>query len=435
MKEELQALQSIGCNDAFKARTKELILTSIKSEANDVSFVDTLSLTFKQFTRQLSAKPLGVMILVAGIIIGPGIATVSAARASLPGDTLYTLKRGLENVELSLTFSDKKKAEKKIEHVATRLTELHRITQEQSPSPEREQKMVLALEELKKDTDDVNKRLQTAKDDNDVTENDVVELARIIEEKTSDYKETLKSSKDHLSDDIAANVEEIDLALSTVQEVAIGALNIIAEEEASGESEISKEDLKTRVESQLQTVQEQIAGLLSRVDLANGLAQELASLTAPQPESNNESDNPIISEEPAKNEILTNLSESISKIADEQISYISELIEMGELRTALDEISSAKSRADELALELRVYRVSLETQLQSIPQPEEQNVSDQESVEDEPSNEESDKANMDEENVEEPTAVNEDETTTDETQNTEDEPESEQSQDESNGEE
>ncbi len=53
--------------------------------------------------------------------------TVLAAQASLPGDTLYPVKRLTEKVEVALATSEKSKAEVEAAHAAERLTELSEL--------------------------------------------------------------------------------------------------------------------------------------------------------------------------------------------------------------------------------------------------------------------------------------------------------------------
>lgn len=414
--QEFQKLKHIQLSADNKSDIKRQVLSGIHmNQVKQPTLVETLSLIFKSSLRQLSAKPVGMMILAIGVIIGPGIATVSAARSSLPGDRLYSLKRSLENVELSLALSENKKTEKKIDQVATRLTELHRITQEQTPSPEREQKIVLALEELKKDTEDVKSRLETAKNEPQNTDEEVVALAKIIEEKTSDYKETLKTSKTQLSAVVADDVEDLENALSTVQEVAIDALTIIVEDHEDAEGEepaVTTEDLQEKVEQQLVTLKEQVEGVQQRLTAtkdheallaAQNEEKEAAELDTSDEEANESAETSTESDSVEENEeaqdeeennVVSDLESKLSGIIDDQIVYIDELLAIQEFRAALDQLLQTKNEVDALSSELKEYRLSLpeldipepiEEEPQEEPQQDTGDEQDQESTETEES--------------------------------------------------
>src|SRR3990167_7434630 len=66
------------------------------------------------------------------VIVGLVNATTVAAKNSLPGQTLYPVKKTVERVELVLTINDEKKTEKKIKNAGTRLYEAHQIVEQNS---------------------------------------------------------------------------------------------------------------------------------------------------------------------------------------------------------------------------------------------------------------------------------------------------------------
>ncbi len=385
---QFKDLKDIQLSEDSKNLLKQQLLSEldfgVSKNNSSASFFAILALYFQEAIRRISLKPLGMVILVAGIIVGPGIATVSAARSSLPGDTLYPLKRSLETVELSFAFTEKKKATKEVGQIANRLTELNRITQEQTPSPERQQKIVLALEELKKNTDTVKKRLDSTKEENtsDNSSDDALEIARIIEEKTASYKQDLKTSVEQLGHEVAQDSEDIQLALSAVQEVAINALNIIAVNHEDGGEEVSKEDLKKSVQAQLATVKEQVNGFTKRledvelitkqieenslVSIEATLVEESKDDDTTEDDSSNDSDS---TEEPSttkEQDLLVTMRGSLETKIQEQISFIEELIELGEFKTALDRLSETKTEIDVLSQNLRLERKNRQAKLDAL---------------------------------------------------------------------
>ena len=409
IKNELKELKKLEAHHEWKEETRKSLLLELglneSVSAGKQSIFQTIKALSKDTLRQLSLKPVGIFIIILGVIIGPGIATVSAARLSLPGDALYSLKRGLETVQISLTFSEKKKAEKKIEHVANRLDELQRITHEQTPSIERDENIVLVLAGLKEDTEEVKLHLETAAEEG----SEVIEIALIIEEKTSEYKETLRASVDQLSEEVADDVEDIELALSTVQGIAIDAINIIAEDHEEGSEEVSTEDIKKLVQEQLDDVKEQVETLSSRISELRGIESEFAvdeepvdgdeeaenpdavdeetsveSESADQTEEDAEStdsepNDPENTEEESLEEVteelsgdvsqsLSDLQDQLSGLINEQLQFVDELIGLEEYSTALDRLSETKETIDELALQLRNTKDVIEEVAEETPE-------------------------------------------------------------------
>jgi len=77
-----------------------------------------------RFSRPVFA---GILLLVA---IGLVNATAVAAKKSLPGETLYPVKKTVEKLQLTLTIGETKKTEVRIQQAETRLTEARTILSE-----------------------------------------------------------------------------------------------------------------------------------------------------------------------------------------------------------------------------------------------------------------------------------------------------------------
>ena len=71
----------------------------------------------------MKLAPRLALYLVITVLIG-GFFTVNASASSLPGDSLYGLKLGLEQTRLSLSFDDDSKAELELEFEDERLSEV-----------------------------------------------------------------------------------------------------------------------------------------------------------------------------------------------------------------------------------------------------------------------------------------------------------------------
>lgn len=379
IKSEMQKLSAIAPDSEWKNRNQQALLNELNIE--EVSSRKTSSVVrplissfFNGIFSGITWRPVGVIsVLLAVVIAGPGLAAVNAARASLPGDTLYTVKRTLERVELQLAFTEESKTEAKLNHLGNRLTELQRITQEEPPSPQREEKIVMALAELKKESSDVQERLKTL----DKDDQDIVKLAKAIDEKTSGYKDSLKAAVESLHEDVAGDTEEdIDQALSTVQDVALGALDVLVEKHEGGDTEVSDEELKERVQKQLETTKGLIASLKSRV--VQSVLEENSDTETPEEQENAEEETE--EEEPAEEadqesedteeeageskeaglELEGLNPAAIQRLLDEEllpgISYAEELLELQDYAEVLEVLAETKQQIDEASENIRIQK-------------------------------------------------------------------------------
>lgn len=241
---------------------QELQLNNSSKVNESITITDLLTTRFHKLLARHAWRPVGVVAIIVGIVVGPGIAAVSASMGSLPGEPLYGLKRGVEKAQISLALTEKKKAELEIEFVANRVYELHRLTKEQAPSPERAVKIEIALNELKKDTDSVKGRLEKVNAANS-GQQQTIELAKTITEKSEKYQETLQEA----SEDSDQDIQE---ALTTVQKVAIEALDVLADKHKKEQAPtISQEDLGAKVNGQLAQTRASILSLRQRIALKN----------------------------------------------------------------------------------------------------------------------------------------------------------------------
>ncbi len=72
-------------------------------------------------------RPLLVLLVGAALVLASGIGIVNAAQQSIPGDSLYTVKRVTEQLGTSLTLHHTKKIEKHQTHATTRIVELEKL--------------------------------------------------------------------------------------------------------------------------------------------------------------------------------------------------------------------------------------------------------------------------------------------------------------------
>lgn len=105
------------------------------------------------------------------VLVGATTGMAAAAQGSLPGQTLYPLKRGIESVEVHLSTSDATRGQQLLDQAATRLTEVRALLQQPS-SPQSTDLVRATLEDFTSSADEGSKLLfssyQREGDDSDI---------------------------------------------------------------------------------------------------------------------------------------------------------------------------------------------------------------------------------------------------------------------------
>lgn len=353
---ELKNLRGIKPEAAWLVQNKESLLAQLRIPAQaeqPLSSVALLSITSRELLAKLAWQPMGALLVVLAVVGGPSIAAVNAAKGSLPGDALYPVKRSLERARLSFTFSSSKRAELEVGLVANRLHELQRITKEQAPSPARQQKIALAVEELKKDTASVKTRLDAAKSgDSQSNKQQAVALAKIVNEKTADYQETLQIAINELDTEATkSNGGSLSQAMNSVQEVTINALDILVNENENDEKPLSEEELKTQVTKQLEAMKQSVKSFEARIVLAQAevVPGETSTVLVPNPQQPQTMISQTVVAESPLETALKALSTQVSEELMPLVTYAEELLAMNTISTALETITKANKKIDELS--------------------------------------------------------------------------------------
>jgi len=138
-----------------------------------------------------------VVVLVAvWVLIAAGGGTVYAAQGSLPGDALYPVKTGVENLQLSLTFGTVAKANLHLELAQKRIDEVTReVNLNRDINPQAieavQQQFDSALKELSK-SPDAEKTSQTLSRISAVSLNKQLELENVVAHASSDNQRVVQ---------------------------------------------------------------------------------------------------------------------------------------------------------------------------------------------------------------------------------------------------
>lgn len=341
LKNKFQGLKSVSPDNSWKAETKnrlihELRIPSGRQLKSHLAIRQVFSFYLNNLFKAKAWRSLGGATVLVALIMGPGVATVSAARGSLPGDTLYGVKRGIEKAQVNVTFSQTKKAELEVKFVQNRLHEIERIAKEQKPSPERKQKADLALQELKKNTTTIKQRLDSLKAANDQSE---VTIALFIKEKTDGYETALKHTKSTLKDgDDQEAKEDLQKALQSVNEVQIGALGVIVDNHKDGKSKLSDEQVKDLVKTELDSAKNAFNDLKGEND---------------KDKTETKAETEVDEQEEAKNNSIDEL--------ESTLVLIEELIQLNNLEQAVNKLAESSQKSTQIGLDIKQTTQPTET--------------------------------------------------------------------------
>lgn len=231
LKQRLSALRLLGSrvkpDTAWVKATRETILMQAKNSVPTApvrplgqvgSFIRSF---FPQNTFKIARGPLMAALSIFAMVLGGSVASVSAAENSLPGDLLYSLKLATEQARLALTSGKEEKLKLKIEFTSRRADELKNVAEQ---GKKKSEKVVQAAEILKRDLNTVNKQLEEVK--NDAEPAKAVEMAKFVDQKTTELVQKLQDSKVILSVETKEKVTEAQAAAA---DTAVKAIEVLVE--------------------------------------------------------------------------------------------------------------------------------------------------------------------------------------------------------------
>ncbi len=247
--QQLKSLNKIQPSTKWKETAREDILAQIVSEdsprrlGKGAEFFYFLKFSGGIF-HDFIMRPAGTFILVLFLVLGGGVLKVKAD-SSLPGDWLYSLKRGGEKAQIALVFDENKKSELRLEMIEKRVKELNKIALKENDNQERIKK---ALENFHKDFVPIKENLSLAQKDS----GNALKIAQKIEDKTSEMHFILNKTQNKVKN--STNKQDIKKVIDEVSKANLNALEII----------VKKNDLQKKEEIS-QKIDEKIAEVSKEV--------------------------------------------------------------------------------------------------------------------------------------------------------------------------
>ncbi len=212
---------------------------------NRVSTGNVISRVFGGF-RQFKPAMAGLMAIA--IIFSGSILTVQVSRDSLPGDSLYGMKRMMEGTQITIAANDKK-AILETKFVGRRLEEMVKISENISDIEQQEK-----IEKLAKEVEEGMKRTENHLANTEKSKSSA-KTAKEVNAQTEKYADALTKTTEKLSEPVKKEIEEVMAAAAdSTEKVNFKALGIMAaaiEADDKTEAEdagILEEELKVKIQ-------------------------------------------------------------------------------------------------------------------------------------------------------------------------------------------
>ena len=265
LKKQLKNFKQLEPRSEWKAQNRNVLMQSISQksvEADSSTFLFSKN-TWTIFFKDLRiGQPILALFLVAAVVLGGSDFAVTAANQSVPGDKLYFVKRSLEKARLQFA-NDQESIKLEVFFAQERLTELQKI----ASGPDRV-KAQPVLDEIQATFDSVVVRLDEIKAE-DSSKNDVVEIAKLLDDTTEEISKSLKGVREN-----ASTTDEflVEAAISSVEGAGLNALKIIAEQVEEGKVELDeKGDVLERINRKLNALSEQASEIKNKKEGAEDI--------------------------------------------------------------------------------------------------------------------------------------------------------------------
>lgn len=367
--DQIKDLRNIKPNKDWARAEREVLLSQItkQSSAQPRSFLVDGYYLLKSFIPgnllQFLARPIGVFLIAVLIISGSGILSVSAAKNSLPGDLLYSIKLATEKVTVTLT-KDEKKAEKHIEFAANRVQEIEEINLQEDNKEDKREKITVATEGLTKEMSKVKEVLETSRKNQDAKKaGEIVEAAKNVDRKAEEIKQKIEHSMITLASQDEEILQDLGEVEDLVDEILVVVVDVLVEKYDKGDVELNEKELVESITEIIQSIKENMTEINNKKQKIEKLAEEKwldkeneTTVNETTSDSNEVSlegeieaveDEDKVKEEIDKQEIAEDAEEmSESQDDDEKIDQLvkeaEELVSQGDMTNAMNKIKQSK---------------------------------------------------------------------------------------------
>jgi len=103
------------------------VVRSAPDDSDDPPGSEDVGASVTEIRRRHGRRIRLVASTAALVLLGGGIGSAAAAQQAMPGDTLYGMKRSIENVSTNVSVGDDSRGRRDLEHAMTRLSEVRQL--------------------------------------------------------------------------------------------------------------------------------------------------------------------------------------------------------------------------------------------------------------------------------------------------------------------
>jgi hypothetical protein len=115
--------------EARKATTTPTMVRSTPDDSDDPPTREDVDASVTDIRHRHGRRIRLVASTAALVLLGGGIGSAAAAQQAMPGDTLYGMKRSIENVATNVGVGDDSRGRRDLEHAMTRLSEVRALAE------------------------------------------------------------------------------------------------------------------------------------------------------------------------------------------------------------------------------------------------------------------------------------------------------------------
>ncbi|MEK7103372.1 MAG: DUF5667 domain-containing protein [Patescibacteria group bacterium] len=327
---QLKTLQRITPRSEWQAACKEVLLSQVASQGMGTSRPGTfagivvytrtvLSGAYQYTLGAVVAHPAAMALTALTILFGGSVATLGA-RHSLPGDTLHSVKKTTENIQVAIAFPDQK-AELQMQQVETRLEELDAISKQSISDEEKAAKVESLVSDVTSTLTSAGQYLEDIKSSQDSKR--VAQVANAVSQKAVRVSEVLSKTKQALSKPVKHNTApKVKEALAQANTTTTKALAVVIEKNGSS---ATPEEIKNNIQDRIKQAEEHVKTLDQVVKIASSTkgvdATQVAKATQDSKEATDKLN--IAKKSLEKNDLslaLMSLDESYKLVVDAQES-------------------------------------------------------------------------------------------------------------------
>ena len=360
--EQLKALKhsEVRPREEWLKNSRSLLLSQIKNtvepEAKHSYKIDNvwtgLSIFLPKSFVYSIVRPVAVLLVVMMVATSGWVTTVDAAYNTLPGDWLYPAKRAAEKTQVAVaTAVGAKTTETKLhtEFAKRRATEAKQIVK--SNDPKKNEKVAQVVNDLKKEIQNVNNNL-SAEQNGAMSASVIKEVKQGIEQINNVLQEVKTNSLASPSTTVAtATTQAVSDVKNLVQDAGVKATEVLVNKQMNGDTTVSSDEVKKEISNTLDAVVTSVGNNKQSIDAANVVmeaaqagVQKESSASGATASAKALSDR--IDVVVAETKVAAEQTQAAKVVADQKISEAKDLLDKGDLVSAVDKMKEAAAATD-----------------------------------------------------------------------------------------